>query len=70
MLSYNSLTYVQDMKIGHYSRFPSNTDGVTHILQVQPEAVETGNRPRRELSHSTLPTQRLFLGDSVTNSGF
>lgn len=22
MLSYNSLTYVQDMKIGHYSKFP------------------------------------------------
>lgn len=26
MLSYNSLTYVQDMKIGHYSKFPLNSD--------------------------------------------
>lgn len=34
MLSYNSLTYVQDMKIGHYSRFTWSPDADTLILQV------------------------------------
>lgn len=38
MLSYNSLTYVQDMKIGHYSRFPSNHDVEKHFVM----ATETG----------------------------
>lgn len=34
MLSYNSLTYVQDMKIGHYSEFPlrSKTNTCTHAV--------------------------------------
>lgn len=40
MLSYNSLTYVQDMKIGHYSRFPSNHDVEKHFAM----AIETGKR--------------------------
>lgn len=32
MLSYNSLTYVQDMKIGHYSKFPYNLSQYTVAL--------------------------------------
>lgn len=34
MLSYNSLTYVQDMKIGHYSKLALIFDIETHVLHL------------------------------------
>lgn len=38
MLSYNSLTYVQDMKIGHYSMFPLNHNAEKHLtIAIEPE---------------------------------
>lgn len=32
MLSYNSLTYVQDMKIGHYSEYTKTSFSKTDVL--------------------------------------
>lgn len=34
MLSYNSLTYVQDMKIGHYSKTPLDSGVEAHALHL------------------------------------
>lgn len=59
MLSYNSLTYVQDMKIGHYSRFTWSPDAETHIPLLRATVIEAENWPWRELPHSTLSQRRV-----------
>lgn len=60
MLSYNSLTYVQDMKIGHYSEFPLVSSTWRHVYYIHPwaTAVETGHG-HGHMCYPTPPSLRI-----------
>lgn len=67
MLSYNSLTYVQDMKIGHYSKFPLNSDRDTRrtcrLLLLSPDTGHTQMLARSTYSQHRAPSPSFSIAN-------